>query len=72
MSGTPFIYLFSHDLRLDDHAGLAAAAQRGPIFPVLSIEPDLSKRLQRSPRRAAFFAEPCVRSTPTYARSAAA
>lgn len=55
MSGTPFIYLFSHDLRLDDHAGLAAAAQRGPIFPVLSIEPDLAKRLRRSPRRAAFF-----------------
>src|SRR5580692_9492624 len=55
MSGTPFIYRFAYDLRLDDHAGLAAAAQHGAIVPVLSIDADLTRRLRRSPRRAAFF-----------------
>jgi deoxyribodipyrimidine photo-lyase len=55
MSGKPFIYRFAYDLRLDDHAGLAAAAQHGSIVPVLSIDVDLTRRLRRSPRRAAFF-----------------
>jgi deoxyribodipyrimidine photo-lyase len=55
MSGTPFIYRFAYDLRLDDHAGLAAAAQQGAIVPVLSIDTDLTRRLRSSPRRAAFF-----------------
>jgi deoxyribodipyrimidine photo-lyase len=55
MSGIPFIYRFSHDLRLDDHAGLAAAARQGVVYPVLSIDSELARRLERSPRRAAFF-----------------
>ena len=36
MSGTPFIYRFEHDLRLEDHAGLAAAAQHRAGLPVCS------------------------------------
>ncbi|HEY1429925.1 MAG TPA: FAD-binding domain-containing protein [Candidatus Tumulicola sp.] len=55
MSGVPFIYRFERDLRLDDHSGLAAAAQLGPVYPVLSLDIDLMRRLRRSPRRAAFF-----------------
>jgi deoxyribodipyrimidine photo-lyase len=55
MAGGLFIYRFLRDLRLDDHAGLNAAASRGAILPVLVIDPALALRLARSPRRAAFF-----------------
>lgn len=55
MAGRPFIYRFSHDLRLDDHAGLAAAASHGSVVPVLVIDDALDARLRASPRRAAFF-----------------
>jgi deoxyribodipyrimidine photo-lyase len=55
MAGRPFIYRFSTDLRLDDHAGLAAAASFGEVLPVLVIDDALATRLQASPRRAAFF-----------------
>ncbi|HEY1867605.1 MAG TPA: FAD-binding domain-containing protein, partial [Candidatus Cybelea sp.] len=57
MAERPFIYRFTNDLRLDDHAGLAAAAARGAIFPLLVIDDATSARLTRSPRRAAFFCE---------------
>ena len=49
------IYRFCRDLRLEDHAGLAAAAAFGPIIPVLIVDRELEDRLRRSPRRAAFF-----------------
>ncbi|MBV8490332.1 MAG: deoxyribodipyrimidine photo-lyase [Candidatus Eremiobacteraeota bacterium] len=55
MADGPFIYRFSRDLRLDDHAGLAAAAARGTVLPLLVIDRTLEARLARSPRRAAFF-----------------
>ena len=55
MAEGPFIYRFVRDLRLDDHAGLAAAAARGPVLPLLVIDRALEARLARSPRRAAFF-----------------
>ncbi len=55
MAERPFIYRFTKDLRLDDHAGLAAAAARGPVLPVLVIDGSTEARLKSSPRRASFF-----------------
>lgn len=55
MAERPFIYRFTKDLRLDDHAGLAAAASRGTVFPLLVIDAAMDARLRASPRRAAFF-----------------
>ena len=49
------IYRFLRDLRLDDHAGLAACAAYGEIVPVLVIDSELIARLRLSPRRAAFY-----------------
>jgi len=55
MAERPFIYRFTNDLRIDDHAGLAAAAARGPLVPVLAIDPAQVTRMKSSPRRADFF-----------------
>jgi deoxyribodipyrimidine photo-lyase len=55
MAERPFIYRFTRDLRLDDHAGLAHAASHGNVLPLLIIDAALKARLARSPRRAAFF-----------------
>jgi deoxyribodipyrimidine photo-lyase len=55
MADRPFIYRFNRDLRLDDHAGLAAAAARGTVLPLLVIDSEMEARLKASPRRAAFF-----------------
>ncbi len=55
MAARPFIYRFSTDLRLDDHAGLAAAASCGDVLPALVIGGAFQRRLSASPRRAAFF-----------------
>ena len=49
------IYRFTRDLRLSDHAGLAAAAAHGEVVPVFVIDRALESRLAASPRRAAFF-----------------
>jgi deoxyribodipyrimidine photo-lyase len=49
------IYRFTRDLRLSDHAGLAAAAAHAEVVPVLIIDRALESRLAASPRRAAFF-----------------
>lgn len=51
----PFIYRFTHDLRIEDHAGLAQAAAHGDVLPVMIVDRSLEARLARSPRRAAFF-----------------
>jgi deoxyribodipyrimidine photo-lyase len=42
-------------LRVDDHLGLAQAAQLGEVVPVLVLDPGRSARLRASPRRAAFY-----------------
>lgn len=55
------IYRFTRDLRLDDHAGLAAAASAGEVLPVLIVDRAMHARLAASPRRAAFFCD-AVRS----------
>ena len=49
------LYRFSRDLRLDDHAGLAAAAELGEIIPLLIIDETTRERISCSPRRAAFY-----------------
>jgi deoxyribodipyrimidine photo-lyase len=49
------LYRFARDLRLSDHAGLAAAAAHGEVVPILVIDRALESRLSASPRRAAFF-----------------
>lgn len=51
----PVLYRFSRDLRIDDHAGLAAAARHGEIVPVLLLDPQTHERIAASPRRAVFF-----------------
>jgi len=51
----PFIYRYTRDLRIDDHAGLVEAASHGDVLPVLVIDRAMEARLGRSPRRAAFF-----------------
>lgn len=53
----PFVYRFTRDLRLSDHAGLAHAASLGDVIAVLVIDRDMESRFSRSPRRAAFFCE---------------
>ena len=55
MAAGPFVYCFSVDLRLDDHAGIAAAAAYGEVLPALVIDEVLAGRLRASPRRAAYF-----------------
>ena len=47
-------FRFSRDLRLDDHAGLAAAASEGEVLPVLVID-RACEALARSQRRAVFY-----------------
>jgi deoxyribodipyrimidine photo-lyase len=49
------VFAFSRDLRLGDHAGLAAAGRHGEVVPVHVIDPVSAARLRRSPRRAAYY-----------------
>ncbi len=52
---TRAVFAFTRDLRLGDHAGLAAAARHGEIVPVHVVDPGSAARLRRSPRRAAYY-----------------
>jgi deoxyribodipyrimidine photo-lyase len=49
------VFAFSRDLRLSDHAGLAAAARHGDVVAVHVVDPVSATRLRRSPRRAAYY-----------------
>ncbi len=49
------VFAFTRDLRLGDHAGLAAASRHGAVVPVHLIDPGSAARLRRSPRRAAYY-----------------
>jgi deoxyribodipyrimidine photo-lyase len=49
------VFAFSRDLRLNDHAGLAAAGRHGEVVPVHVVDPVSAARLRRSPRRAAYY-----------------
>jgi deoxyribodipyrimidine photo-lyase len=50
-----FICRFARDLRLEDHAALAAASDRGAVVAALVLDDALDDSLRRSPKRAAFF-----------------
>ncbi|HTJ24524.1 MAG TPA: deoxyribodipyrimidine photo-lyase [Candidatus Limnocylindria bacterium] len=49
------VFAFTRDLRLSDHAGLAAAARFGEVVAVHVVDPASTARLRRSPRRAAYY-----------------
>ena len=49
------LFLFGRDLRLHDHAGLAAAARFGDVVPACVRSPKFVAHIERSPRRAAFY-----------------
>ena len=49
------LFLFTRDLRLDDHAGLNEAAKYGEIVPALILGGRSRERLALSSKRAAFF-----------------
>ncbi len=49
------IHRFTRDLRLSDHAGLAAAAAHGEVLPVLILDRALEHRMTASPRRAQAY-----------------
>ena len=46
---------FTRDLRLDDHAGLAAAMRGSRVVPVVVLDQAMMGQLRRSPRRAAYY-----------------
>jgi deoxyribodipyrimidine photo-lyase len=51
------IVWFKRDLRIHDHAALAAAAERGPVLPLFIIEPELWLQPDYSGRHWAFASE---------------
>lgn len=51
------IVWFKRDLRLTDHAPLAAAARRGPVLPLWIVEPELWAGPEASARQYLFQAE---------------
>lgn len=55
MSGSPQILWFKRDLRVSDHAPLAAAAKAGPVLLLYIIEPELWKLPDNSRRHWHFI-----------------
>ncbi len=51
---------FKRDLRVHDHAPLAAAAERGPVLPLYVVEPDYWRLPDSAPRHWAFVRESLV------------
>jgi deoxyribodipyrimidine photo-lyase len=51
------IVWFKRDLRVEDHAALAAAARRGPVLPLWIVEPALWSQPEASARQYQFQAE---------------
>ncbi|NKW78078.1 deoxyribodipyrimidine photo-lyase [Rhodobacteraceae bacterium R_SAG7] len=51
------IVWFKRDLRVQDHAALSAASQRGPVLPLYIVEPELWQQEDSSARHWAFIAE---------------
>jgi deoxyribodipyrimidine photo-lyase len=51
------IVWFKRDLRVHDHAVLAAAAERGPVLPLFIVEPELWRQPDYAGRHWAFAAE---------------
>ncbi|MDX5593232.1 cryptochrome/deoxyribodipyrimidine photo-lyase family protein [Pseudovibrio sp. SPO723] len=59
---------FKRDLRVDDHAPLFNAAQRGPVLPVYIVEPELWAQPDASARQWAFVTE-CLEDLDTSLRN---
>ncbi|MEB3317823.1 MAG: deoxyribodipyrimidine photo-lyase [Cyanobacteriota bacterium] len=51
------VVLFKRDLRVHDHQPLREAARRGPLLPLVVVEPGLWAQPDASGRQWAFFAE---------------
>ena len=51
------IVWFKRDLRIVDHRPLAEASARGPVLPLLVVEPELWRQPDMSARQYAFFGE---------------
>ncbi|MBY6204788.1 FAD-binding domain-containing protein [Halomonas denitrificans] len=60
MSGPVQLVWFKRDLRVDDHAPLAAAAEHGPVLPVYVVEPELWRQPDAALRHQQFIAEALV------------
>lgn len=56
----PSVVWFKRDLRIADHAPLVEALSRGPVIPLLLIEPELWKQPDSSHRQYVFMSE-CAR-----------
>ena len=54
MSTNLQIVWFKRDLRVADHAALAAAAERGPVLPLYIVEPELWRQPDASGRHWRF------------------
>lgn len=54
-AGARALFLFTRDLRLEDHAGLREAARHGEVVPALVFDPAARERVARNPRRAACY-----------------
>ena len=55
MHAIPQVVWFKRDLRVADHAPLAAAAQAGPVLPLLVIEPSVWAEDTASGRQWSFY-----------------
>ncbi|ODN66473.1 deoxyribodipyrimidine photolyase [Methylophaga muralis] len=58
MQATQLVWL-RNDLRLDDHPGLALAAEQGPIQVVFCATPEQWKQHDESPARLGFALQLC-------------
>ena len=53
----PSVVWFKRDLRIADHAPLVQAISRGPVIPLMVIEPDLWNQLDSSHRQYSLMRE---------------
>ncbi|MGP6156183.1 MAG: FAD-binding domain-containing protein [Vulcanimicrobiaceae bacterium] len=53
--GARALFLFTRDLRLEDHAGLLEAARYGAVVPALVFDSHARERVGRNPGRAAYY-----------------
>jgi deoxyribodipyrimidine photo-lyase len=55
VTATPPVVWFKRDLRRQDHRPLAAAAEQGPVIPLLVIEPEYWAQPDTSHRHYVFM-----------------
>ena len=56
VTGGVQIVWFKRDLRVNDHRPLRLASERGPVLPLLVVEPELWRQPDASARQWAFAA----------------